>query len=74
MILPLQKPITAVNGSLLHEVIVPRGTTIVVGLRSMNRAEEYWGDDSREWKPERFLAPLPPKLLEAHVPGIYSNM
>ncbi|EIN07116.1 cytochrome P450 [Punctularia strigosozonata HHB-11173 SS5] len=74
MVLPLLKPITSADGFLLHEIAVPRGTTVVVSLRNINRSKEYWGEDAHEWKPERFLNPLPAQLLEAHVPGIYSNM
>jgi cytochrome P450 len=74
MVLPLFTSITATDGSQVQEVAVPRGTEIIVSLRSLNRSKEYWGEDALEWKPERFLNPLPNKLLEAHVPGIYSNM
>ncbi|EIN13011.1 cytochrome P450 [Punctularia strigosozonata HHB-11173 SS5] len=74
MVLPLHKPITATDGTLLHEIAIPRGTTIVVSLRSLNTCKDYWGADAEEWKPERFLKPLPDELVEAHVPGIYSNM
>jgi cytochrome P450 len=74
MTLPLLKPVTAVDGSQLNEVAVPRGTEVIVSLRSLNRSKDYWGTDALEWKPERFLAPLPASLLDSHVPGIYSNM
>ncbi|KAI0039847.1 hypothetical protein FA95DRAFT_1503644, partial [Auriscalpium vulgare] len=32
-----------------------------------------WGPDAEEWKPERWLAPLPKTVEEARIPGIYSN-
>ena len=58
----------------MRELVIPKGTDIFVGLRGMNHSKAYWGDDANEWKPDRFLAPLPNSLLEARVPGIYSNM
>ncbi|KAH9950796.1 hypothetical protein B0H21DRAFT_681895, partial [Amylocystis lapponica] len=27
-----------------------------------------------EWKPERWLSPLPSTVTEARVPGVYSNL
>lgn len=74
MVLPLFTPVTATDGTQLREIVVPKGTDIIVSLRGMNRSTEYWGEDAGEWKPERFLAPLPETLLSAHVPGIYTNM
>ncbi|EIN05371.1 cytochrome P450 [Punctularia strigosozonata HHB-11173 SS5] len=74
MILPLLKPVTGADGSQIRECAIPRGTTVVVSLRNINLSKDYWGDDALTWNPERFLKPLPAELLEAHVPGIYSNM
>ncbi|KAF9229902.1 hypothetical protein BU15DRAFT_57751, partial [Melanogaster broomeanus] len=33
-----------------------------------------WGEDALEWKPDRWLKPLPLSVTEAHVPGIYSHL
>ncbi|RXW23112.1 hypothetical protein EST38_g2743 [Candolleomyces aberdarensis] len=39
------------------------------------RYEKYlWGPDSYEWKPERWLTPIPDKLVEARIPGVYSHL
>lgn len=32
-----------------------------------------WGEDALEWKPERWLKPLPRAVEDAWIPGIYSN-
>ena len=33
-----------------------------------------WGEDALEWKPERWLAPLPSTVADAKIPGVYSNL
>ncbi|RXW23123.1 hypothetical protein EST38_g2750 [Candolleomyces aberdarensis] len=40
----------------------------------LNTSPDLWGSDSYEWKPERWLAPLPEKLTEARIPGVYSHL
>ncbi|RXW23304.1 hypothetical protein EST38_g2537 [Candolleomyces aberdarensis] len=37
-------------------VRVPKGTTIFIGIQGMNRLEEVWGDDAKEWKPQRWMS------------------
>ncbi|KAF9493432.1 cytochrome P450 [Pleurotus eryngii] len=73
-VLPLQDPIRGVDGSIVSEIPVPNNTNIIVGLRASNTNPQLWGSDALEWKPERWLSPLPDALQEAHVPGIYSNL
>ncbi|CDO75795.1 hypothetical protein BN946_scf184934.g10 [Trametes cinnabarina] len=74
IVLPLSKPITGVDGKAVHEILVPKDTTVVVGLLNCNREKSLWGEDAHEWKPERWLSPLPPTLMQAKIPGIYSNL
>ncbi|EEB98095.1 hypothetical protein MPER_02458 [Moniliophthora perniciosa FA553] len=33
-----------------------------------------WGPDALEWKPERWLEPLPAVIPEARIPGVYSHL
>lgn len=73
-VLPLSQPVRATDGTLLHEVAVPRGTNIFVSVLGCNRNEALWGSDAGEWKPERWLAPLPAALESAAIPGVYSNL
>ena len=73
-VLPLYGPIRGTDGNTINEVIVPKGTQVVCGLRACNTNKAVWGEDAGEWKPERWLAPLPNAVDEARIPGIYSNL
>ncbi|KAH9857411.1 cytochrome P450 [Lenzites betulinus] len=73
-VVPLSEPIIGVDGSKISEILVPKGTSIIVGIYSSNRNKAIWGEDAHEWKPERWLQPLPDTVLEAKIPGIYANL
>ena len=74
MVLPLSEPIRCLDGTWVKELPVPKGTQIAIGIYSCNRNKAIWGEDALEWKPERWLAPLPEAVTEAHIPGVYSNL
>lgn len=74
MILPLSKPVIGSNGQELVEVMVPNGTNIILSILGSNTNPDIWGDDANEWKPERWLSPLPKTVSDAHMPGIYSHL
>lgn len=73
-LLPLGTPIVGVDGKQIKEIFVPRGTVIAVSIVGTNRNHEIWGDDAREWKPERWLGDLPESVKESGVPGAYSSL
>ncbi|OSD06387.1 cytochrome P450 [Trametes coccinea BRFM310] len=73
-VLPLAKPIRGLDGTLIHEVFLPKGTSVCAGLLNCNRNKALWGEDAYEWKPERWLSPLPDAVLDAKIPGVYSNL
>ncbi|KAI1794335.1 cytochrome P450 [Ganoderma leucocontextum] len=73
-LLPLSKPIKGVDGKMIHEIPIPKDTTIVVGILSANTNKAIWGEDAMEWKPERWLSPLPEAVSDAKIPGVYSNL
>ncbi|KAJ3808379.1 cytochrome P450 [Lentinula aff. lateritia] len=68
----LHKPILDLNGTEIYEVAVPRGTTIFVSIFNANRNPDLWGKG--EWRPERWLEPLPESLINARIPGVYSHL
>ena len=73
-VIPLSEPVRCTDGTVLTEVPVSKGTTIFLNLRACNTNKALWGEDAWEWKPERWLQPLPKTVEDAHIPGIYSNL
>ena len=73
-VLPLHEPIRGKDGAHLREIPVPKGTTVVINLGACNTNPAFWGPDALEWRPERWLVPLPRALEDARIPGVYSNM
>ena len=62
------------DGTFITEVPVPKGTYITLNLRACNINKALWGEDAKEWKPERWLSPVPKAVEDARIPGIYSNL
>ncbi|KAG6808349.1 hypothetical protein H0H92_004409 [Tricholoma furcatifolium] len=67
IVLPLSSPIKGIDGRELDSILVPQNTKVLVGILNANRDPMLWGPDSLDWKPERWLAPLPQALLDAQV-------
>ncbi|KAF9230508.1 cytochrome P450 [Melanogaster broomeanus] len=74
ILLPFSTPIKGVNGAEMRDIVVPKGTNIFISILAANRNREIWGEDALEWKPDRWLKPLPSSVTEAHIPGIYSHL
>ena len=62
------------DGTELTELFVRRGQRVVIHYQASNVNKALWGADAAEWRPERWLAPLPEVLEDAHIPGVYSNL
>lgn len=73
-ILPLSEPVIGLDGTIIKDVPVPEGTEIVIGVFGSNVNKSLWGEDALEWKPERWLSPLPRAVNDASIPGVYSNL
>ncbi|KAI9059398.1 cytochrome P450 [Trametes sanguinea] len=73
-VLPLSKPIQGKDGSMMDSVPVPKGTIVFVAIQAANVSKDLWGPDALEWRPERWLEPLPETVTEAKIPGVYSNL
>ncbi|KAI0668337.1 cytochrome P450 [Trametes maxima] len=73
-VLPLSAPIRGVDGSLIESVPVRKGMRIVVDIGGSNCDKALWGEDAEEWKPERWLKPLPRAVEDARIPGVYSHL
>ena len=72
--LPLSKPVHGGDGTMISEVPIPKDTTVFIDIYSSNTRKALWGDDAHEWKPERWLSRLPDAVLDAKIPGVYSNL
>ena len=73
-VIPLSQPVRGRDGREITEVIVPRGTFVQMHYWASNNDKAIWGEDAREWKPERWLAPLPAAVEYARIPGVYGNL
>jgi len=72
--LPLATPIIDKDGNEQKELFIPNDTSLIVSIIGINRDPTIWGDDAEEWKPERWLSPLPSSVADARVPGVFGNM
>ncbi|KAJ7935175.1 cytochrome P450 [Mycena leptocephala] len=52
----------------------PRGTIVHIGIKAANTNRAVWGPDALEWKPNRWLAPLPQTVVDAQIPGVYPKL
>ncbi|TFK29231.1 cytochrome P450 [Coprinopsis marcescibilis] len=73
-VLPLAQSFTGLDGKEYNEVVIPRDTMLIVSIRACNQDPLIWGPDAREWKPERWLSPLPESVANARIPGVYSHL
>lgn len=73
-VLPLTTPIKGSDGKEIREVPLRKGTKIIIGIMASNINPKLWGPDANEWKPERWLSPLPEEVIAAHLPGVYSHL
>ena len=72
--MPLKWPVKGVDGTDIHEIAIPTGTDVIISILGANRDKRIWGPDADEWKPERWLEPMPQSLADAHMPGVYASM
>ncbi|EJF63643.1 cytochrome P450 [Dichomitus squalens LYAD-421 SS1] len=74
VIMPLSEPIRLKDGTLTDAIPIPKGTRVVPNIGASNVDPALWGADAHEWRPERWLEPLPRAVEEARVPGVYSHL
>ncbi|CAE6483030.1 unnamed protein product [Rhizoctonia solani] len=72
--LPLEYPVKSKDGkTIVTNIHVKKGTTLHLSLQAANKDERTWGDDAGEFKPDRWLEPLPTSVTNSRMPGIYSS-
>ena len=79
MVVPFAIPVKSADGKTeIKEIFVPKGTTIHASIAGMNRSRAIWGDDAKEFKPERWLkagGPVDPSSVSAfaRIPSLFSS-
>lgn len=48
--LPMKDSVRLRNGTVVNEILVPKGTVVHIPIEGMNLDREYWGEDAREFK------------------------
>jgi len=54
-VMPLYTPVTLRTGEVVDKLVIATGTMVTVPIRALNRSKLIWGDDSLEFKPDRWL-------------------
>ena len=54
-ILPLSTPLRTSSGSLTDNIHISKGTAVTVPIRCVNQSTVFWGEESKVFKPERWL-------------------
>ncbi|KAJ7234370.1 cytochrome P450 [Mycena haematopus] len=73
-VLPLATPLRGCDGADINALHVPRGTDIMLSIQNANCDTGVWGSDAAEWKPARWLAPLPETVTSAPATGVYQHL
>ncbi|KAF9265786.1 cytochrome P450 [Marasmius fiardii PR-910] len=64
-VIPLTEPVRGRD-----YVKVERGQNILINISILNRSKKLWGEDAREFKPERWLN----GSIDTGLPGVWGNM
>jgi cytochrome P450 len=58
----------------MRSILIPVNTEVFISVMNANQDPSLLGPDASQWKPERWLSPLPQAVHDAHIPGIYSHL
>ncbi|KAJ3724075.1 cytochrome P450 [Lentinula raphanica] len=72
--IPLSTPYTDRNGIVHNDIQVSKGDTIFVPVLAVNRSKDLWGEDAKDFKPERWLTPASIPTAVSTIPGVWGNM
>ncbi|KAF8173882.1 cytochrome P450 [Mycena galopus ATCC 62051] len=69
-IVPIGEPITTASGEVVDSIPIVKDTIVMVSIRCMNQSEQFWGENAKEFDPERWLTlgdnPLKAKEIAGH--------
>lgn len=54
-VIPLSKAIMTASGEVVDRITVGADVPLTIPIRAINRSEEIWGPDAKEFKPERWF-------------------
>ncbi|KIY47946.1 cytochrome P450 [Fistulina hepatica ATCC 64428] len=69
-VIPLSRPIVDKRGVQRHEIRIKRGLNIQIPIQIMNKDPDVWGDDAKEFRPDRWI--VPPEGAKT-MPGVWGN-
>ena len=72
-IIPRSTAVRDLDGCERHEIFIQKNTDAGIGILNVNRGPSISRQDSRAWKPERWLDPVR-GAADARVPRVYPNM
>ncbi|KAJ3980614.1 cytochrome P450 [Lentinula detonsa] len=72
--IPLSVPYTDRKGEVHNEIQVHKGDSISIPVLAINRSKSLWGEDAREFKPERWMTPGGIPSTASSIPGVWGNM
>ncbi|PIL29235.1 cytochrome P450 [Ganoderma sinense ZZ0214-1] len=70
-VIPVSAPFTDRNGEVQNSMKVDKGSPILIAIQALNRLKSVWGEDSYEFKPERWENP--PEAT-ANIPGVWGHL
>ncbi|KAI8972447.1 cytochrome P450 [Trametes punicea] len=70
-VIPVSEPFVDRYGKLQQSIRISKGSPIIIPILSLNRSEKLWGEDAREFKPERWENP--PDAASS-VPGVWGHI
>jgi len=71
-VLPLNIPFTDRSGVVHHEIRIKKGQHFLLAISGVNMSKKLWGEDAMEFRPERWLEPLPEAV--SSIPGVWGHM
>jgi hypothetical protein len=58
-VIPLFAPVVLPGGTRTNRIFVRKGTLVTIEIDIVNRMHALWGEDAWEFRPDRWLKPLP---------------
>ncbi|KAJ7724643.1 cytochrome P450 [Mycena metata] len=71
-VMPLSKPVTGVDGTIMDTIKVPKGTICYVAIGASNHDKQVWGEDALEFRPERWVNGKA-ESVTTKLCGVYGN-